>query len=449
MSLSSFFCRASKTLRSVSTACGAMSTSSSSKSGLPRPCTSASRRATRAALAARRSRTSPNSAANRVSSIFIRIWPCFTIAPSCTRISRTMPPSRLCRTWVCRDGTTRPLPRLTSSSSAKCAQVSPAAINARIDARRIRDVRGVPSSDAARTSLKNARSDGRIRFHRCGRLERRAPFDGLETRNDLVARSVRDNVSALEHKQAIHARQHRHPMRRDKNRHVALSQQLQAFDEFRFAAQIEVRRRLVKKQNPRLADDGTGESDCLLLPSRQAAAAFLDGEIVAKRVSGSELLDARQPRRFENLLLGRGRKTKRDIVTQPAEEQINILQNEPDAVAQVRGIVLAQINVIDQNAAFVRIVETGEQAADGRLAGSDLADKSQSGLEFSGVSLSRVASASTRAGALIISFSRTTAASIGCLVRSHPSLHRQRERQRLPGLIRSGRVLRHRIRWIC
>jgi len=210
-----------------------------------------------------------------------------------------------------------------------------------------------------------------------------------------------------------------------------------------------MRRRLVEKQNPRLADDGTGKPDCLLLPSRQAAAAFLDGEIVAKRVSGSELLDARQSRRFENLLLGRGRKTKRDIVTQPAEEQIDILQNEPDAVTQVRGIVLAQINVIDQNAAFVRIVETGEQAADGRLAGSDLADKSQSGLEFSGVSLSRVASASTRAGALIISFCRTTADRIGSLVRSHPSLHRQRERQRLPGLIRSGRVLRHRIRCIC
>src|SRR5512132_603192 len=135
-----------------------------------------------------------------------------------------------------------------------------------------------------------------------------------------------------------------------------------------------MRRRLVKKQNPRLADDGTGKSDRLLLPSRQAAAAFLDGEIVTERVGGSELLDARQPGRFENLLLGRRWKTKRDIVAQPAEEQIDILQNKPDAVAQVCGIVLAQIDAVDQNAALVGIVEPGEQAADRRLAGSNLAD---------------------------------------------------------------------------
>ena len=79
---------------------------------------------------------------------------------------------------------------------------------------------------------------------------------------------------------------------------------------------------------------------------------------------GDEALDAGKPRGLEHLGIGRGGPAEGDVVAQLAEEQIGVLQHEADAGAQIRGVVLPDIDAVDQDAAFVGIVEAGQQAAD-------------------------------------------------------------------------------------
>ena len=58
----------------------------------------------------------------RTSSMRSRGWPASTVSPSRTRISATMPLSRLCTTWSRLVGMILPFPLVTSSSSASAAQ---------------------------------------------------------------------------------------------------------------------------------------------------------------------------------------------------------------------------------------------------------------------------------------------------------------------------------------
>src|SRR3954452_11863407 len=163
-------------------------------------------------MAARRSRISPNSEANLESSIRISDWPCCTIEPSCTSISPTMPPSRLWTTWVCRDGTTRPLPRLTSSRIAKCAQSKNVSNSARNVSNSMREVRGVRKPAAARMSLAKAKSDdigllhiGGVREIRRNRVLRRGRGRfTLQQRQDFVTRPVGHQAATIEQQQPIH-----------------------------------------------------------------------------------------------------------------------------------------------------------------------------------------------------------------------------------------------------
>ena len=64
---------------------------------------------------------------NRVVSMFTKTCPGSTTCPSCTRISETIPPSRLCRICNCLEGMTLPSPFVISSTSE-----SPAHKTARI-----------------------------------------------------------------------------------------------------------------------------------------------------------------------------------------------------------------------------------------------------------------------------------------------------------------------------
>src|SRR5258708_8410765 len=155
-----------------------------------------------------------------------------------------MPPSRVWTTWVCRDGTTLPLPRLTSSSTAKWAQVRNVIRRARKVTSSMREVRGVRSAAAARMSLAKAKSDGGIGLlnHTCGLsqirlsriLGRGCDRLALKDRQHLVARSVSDQAAAIEQQQSIDHAEKRKTMRGDDDRHPLAPNSLQPFQKFAF-----------------------------------------------------------------------------------------------------------------------------------------------------------------------------------------------------------------------
>ena len=218
-----------------------------------------------------------------------------------------MPPSRVWTTWVCRDGTTRPLPRLTSSSTAKCAQTRNATSRARNVNSSMREVRGVRSAAAARMSLAKAKSDGGIGLlHQwlsmqisVGSRSRPEPAHGLPCR---IAITLSRGPSAT-----------RRPLSNSSSRSTMLSSErrwvemmivirssrmrLQPFQKFGFAANVEMRGRLVQEQHPGLPDQDAGQSDRLLLAAGEAAASLGDRHVVAHRMAGDEALHARRAAR--------------------------------------------------------------------------------------------------------------------------------------------------------
>ena len=91
-------------------------------------------------------------------------------------------------------------------------------------------------------------------------------------------------------------------------------------------------------------------------------------------MTGNEVLDAGKPRGGDDLLVGRVRLSERDVVADLAEEQIGVLQHEADAGAQIGRVVLARIDVVDDDLAVRGLVEARNQTPDRGLAGSDAAD---------------------------------------------------------------------------
>ena len=196
----------------------------------------------------------------------------------------------------------------------------------------------------------------------------------LELGENLIPGPVCDKQTLLKNQQAVDQRQQRQAVRRYDDGHVAVRQNLQAFEKFCFGPRIEMRRGFVQKENLWLANECPREPDSLLLPSGQAPAAFCNRHVVAKRVHRSELFDARKTSGFKNLLICRRREPKGNIIAQPAEKQFRILQDETGSAAQIGRIVLAQLRTFDQDAAFLGLVKSREQAPHSRLAGASAPD---------------------------------------------------------------------------
>src|ERR1700739_1899690 len=205
------------------------------------------------------------------------------MAPSSTRISPTMPPSRLWTTWVCRDGTTRPLPRLTSSRIAKCAQTRNVTRRPREVSSNMREVRGVRRLAAARMSLAKAKSDCGMGLLNHGCSLRKIGLGrafgwgwrrfALQERQNLVSRSVGDQAAVVKQQQSVHQAEQRKPVGGDDDGHPIGTDRLQAFQKLGLAADVEVCRRLVEEEDLGLFDQPAGQSDGLFLAPGQTACA--------------------------------------------------------------------------------------------------------------------------------------------------------------------------------
>src|SRR6266851_6588196 len=295
-----------------------------------------------------------------------------------------MPPSRVWTTWVCRDGTTRPLPRLTSSSTAKCAQTRNAARRARKVNSSMREVRGVRSAAAARMSLANAKSDGGIGFLNHGyclgkiRLSRvlggRRDRFALQDGQDFIARAIGDQAAVIEQQQPIDHAEKRKAVGGDDDCHPVATNSLQPFQKLAFATDIKMRGRLVQKQYPGLSDQHAGKPNGLFLAAGQTATALRNGHIVSHRVAGDEAFHARKTRRRENLLVGRFGLAQRNVIAKFSKEQVSVLHRKSDAGAQIRRIVLARVDAIDQDSSFLSFIETEQEAPDRRFSGAYASD---------------------------------------------------------------------------
>src|SRR5215813_1165301 len=134
--------------------------------------------------------------------------------------------------------------------------------------------------------------------------------------------------------------------------------------------------RFVKEQNFRATDEGSGEADGLLLPTRQAAPALGDWHVITEWVTRDKAFHAGEARRLQNVLISCGRFSKSDVVPNLAKKEVRILQHEADPGAQIGRIILTYVDIIDADLAVQRFIESGQEAANGGFTRTDTADNS-------------------------------------------------------------------------
>src|SRR5687767_2099934 len=163
----------------------------------------------------------------------MRFCPAPTRSPSWTRISATMPGSRLCTTCTWLDGMMRPAPVAIWSTWATEAHSTPSPKTAAMTS----NIRHAPSvtedSMTARGSLAKLRSTSAIgaAFLPAGSVARSHELALHKRRQHLVPRPIRRHAAVLQHDQPVDQLQHRDPVGGEDQRRVRLQPVAEATDE--------------------------------------------------------------------------------------------------------------------------------------------------------------------------------------------------------------------------
>src|SRR5579862_447482 len=192
------------------------------------------------------------------------------------------------------------------------------------------------------------------------------------TAAERVKRFVRPALhdpAAFHYKNLICAANRRKPMR-DHERRAPLHQVFEPFLNQGLGFRIQARGGFVQNQNPRIGENGPSDGDTLTLSAGQLHAALADDGVVFLFEILGELVDARDPAGFENLLLGRARPREGDILLNGSIEQKRVLQDYAQLRAERVQANLRQVEPVDLDAPLGRRVKGQNQADNGRFSRS-------------------------------------------------------------------------------
>src|SRR5450755_2298818 len=172
---------------------------------------------------------------------------------------------------------------------------------------------------------------------------------------------------------------------------LAVAQILEALEHLEFRTRVERCRRLVEDQELRVAHVGTGNRDLLPLAAGKidsAAEALADNLIVSFRELPDELIGEAALGGGDNArtVVARLDASYRDIVGGGEVVADEILKDDANVGAHGEQVVLAKIVPVEQDAAFVRIVEPRKELDQRGLAGAVLTHQRQ---DLAGAQLER------------------------------------------------------------
>ena len=125
---------------------------------------------------------------------------------------------------------------------------------------------------------------------------------------------------------------------------------------------------LVQDQDGRVLQEDAGDGDALLLATGELDAALTDVGVEAVLQGKDEPLGTGQTGRFDDLLAGGTGLAVGDVVRHRAAEQIHVLLDDADVLAQALEGDVLDVLPVDEDAAAGHIVEAGDKVAQGRLA---------------------------------------------------------------------------------
>jgi hypothetical protein len=115
---------------------------------------------------------------------------------------------------------------------------------------------------------------------------------------------------------------------RDDERRAPLHRLAQAEPDARLGRRVDGGGRVVEDEDARVHDDRACDCDPLALPARERDAALAHDRLVAVRKVGDELVRLREPGGRFDLLVGRRRGTKGDVLAHRGREEERILRDD-------------------------------------------------------------------------------------------------------------------------
>src|SRR5258708_6795779 len=164
----------------------------------------------------------------------------------------------------------------------------------------------------------------------------------------------------------------------DENRGAALHDSAQAVEDALFGLRVHGRQGIVEDQNSRIADDGTGDGGPLLLPSGEGDAALANHGVVGLAEVLDVTVKAGNFGGFADALLVILRQAESDVAADSLTEQVSVLRNETDRLAQRGERPFADGTAVDQDAVIGGFPEAGDESGERGLAAAGRADDGES-----------------------------------------------------------------------
>ncbi len=135
----------------------------------------------------------------------------------------------------------------------------------------------------------------------------------------------------------------------DHERSAALHEIAEAILDHSFRLGVEGAGGLVKDEDARIGEDGTGDGETLALASGKLDAALPDDGVVLLRKPLGELVDSRNTTGLHELLDGGVRTAEEDVLAYGAVEEKCLLQNDAKLFSITRQADSGQVDAVDQN----------------------------------------------------------------------------------------------------
>ncbi len=137
--------------------------------------------------------------------------------------------------------------------------------------------------------------------------------------------------------------------------------------------------RLVEHEHARVAQQGPGDGDPLLLTAGETVPAGADHRVVPVGQPGDQVVDLRGLGRVLDLGVGRVGPGVAQVLPDRGVQQVGLLADHAHDGGEVGELHVADVDAVDAHRAAGGVVEPGYQRGEGGLAGPGLADQGQRG----------------------------------------------------------------------
>ena len=206
--------------------------------------------------------------------------------------------------------------------------------------------------------------------------------------NELVVSTLLDDLSFTHDNDLVRVNDRAEPMGDDNDSLLLFVEQgVKSLLNLMFTLSIEGAGSLIEEQDSRLADESTGDSDSLLLTTRETSTSFTNQGVDTKREENlvfEEATTGLAQSSLESLFklsIAQGRPVKaiEDVLSDRVGEESGLLLDNAKLLRMVPAVVnLLDVVLVEHDFAAERVIETLDQGNDGGLSAAGVADQCDS-----------------------------------------------------------------------